>query len=183
MIKTICGIEIERLIKKPTPQELGAIVAEWNDQKQVDFFLALDKSLRNCCAGKPFLQWQAIANTIIKTEEELCDGSASQFFKEIQSRLEPQQQPPQNPTKPDNVEVLWSLVATLRASLRVMLALMESDVKLKCVSYGETRQKVMTEARALVPEIKVQWLYVYNDGCKTRRNQFSNPYDKRLSCC
>jgi len=84
MTQTICGIEIHKLTKRPTPQELAGIVAGWDD-----FFIALGESLRNCCAGKPFMQWQAIADTIKKTEEELCDGSASQFFREIQCRMEP----------------------------------------------------------------------------------------------
>ena len=90
MTKTICGIDINLLTKQPRPQELALIVAEWNDQKQTDFFIALGEAIRNCCGGNHFMQWQAIANKIKKTEEEICDGSASQFFKEIQSRLEPE---------------------------------------------------------------------------------------------
>lgn len=93
MTDTICGIELEKFTKRPTPQELAVIVAHWHDQQQADFFIALGESLRNCCRGKPFMQWQAIANAIVKTEQELCDGSASQFFREVQSRLEPETNP------------------------------------------------------------------------------------------
>lgn len=85
---TICNIDVELFARRPSPQELAVVVAEWHDQQQADFFIALGEELRNRCNGKPFMQWQAIATAIVKTEEELCDGSASQFFREIQSRLE-----------------------------------------------------------------------------------------------
>ena len=90
MTKTICGVDISLFCKQPKPQEVAAIVAEWNDQQQADFFIALGEALRNCCGGKEFMQWEAIANKIKTTENEICDGSASQFFREIQSRLEPE---------------------------------------------------------------------------------------------
>jgi hypothetical protein len=83
---TICGID-ERLFKqKPTPAELGDIIAHWTDKQQAEFFGCLGESLRNCC-GSVFVQWQAIADALRTREEELLDESGSDFLKEIVHRL------------------------------------------------------------------------------------------------
>lgn len=63
----------------------------------------------------------------------------------------------------DDVEWLNSTVVemsqenfALRSSLRVMLALMESDVEFGYIKAFETRQRVMAEARLLVPKVETE---------------------------
>ena len=86
-MQTICGIDLDKLAKKPTPEELGAIVAHWNSEDQAMFFVSLGEALRNCCGGSHFMQWQAISDSIKEVEARLCDGSASQLIDEINQRL------------------------------------------------------------------------------------------------
>lgn len=87
-MQTICGIDISKLAKAPSPDELGAIVARMNSDDQAKFFVAMGEHIRNCCGLRAPMQWQYIADSIEQIEEKLCDGSASQLFREIQSRLE-----------------------------------------------------------------------------------------------
>lgn len=77
-MQTICGIDIGKLAKAPSPDELGAIVARMNSDDQAKFFISMGEELRNSCGGKHFMQWQHIADSISQLEERLCDGSASQ---------------------------------------------------------------------------------------------------------
>lgn len=83
----ICGIDLQVFTKRPTPEELGAIVADMPSDEQAEFFMAFGEQLRNMCGGREALQWQAISDSIAKLEHELCDGSASQVINEIQCRL------------------------------------------------------------------------------------------------
>lgn len=87
--KTLCGIDHELFVKRPTPKELAAIIAGWNSHKQAEFFIDLGEQLRFQCGGRVFMQWQAIADDLMKREKEDCDASGSQFLKEITTRLEP----------------------------------------------------------------------------------------------
>ena len=84
---TICGIEMKMFSKGPTPKELGTIVAHMPSDEQAEFFAALGEGLRNCCGGREFMQWQAIANSIRDLERNLLDGSASRLIDEINQRL------------------------------------------------------------------------------------------------
>jgi hypothetical protein len=86
-MQTVCGIDISKLAKAPSPDELGAIVARMNSEDQAKFFVVMGEELRNSCGGREFMQWQYIANSIKELEEQLCDGSASQLIREIQVRL------------------------------------------------------------------------------------------------
>lgn len=86
-MQTICGIDVKFLSRRPTPQELGAIVAHWGSDEQARFFASLGEELRNSCGGIHFMQWQAISDSIKELEEEFCDGSASQLIDEINQRL------------------------------------------------------------------------------------------------
>lgn len=87
----ICGIDLAAFTNKPTPQELGEIVAGWFDNDQAEFFLALGEQLRNKCGLNVGMQWEYIACAIKKLETELCDGSASELIDELQQRLAPEQ--------------------------------------------------------------------------------------------
>jgi hypothetical protein len=86
-MQTICGIDIKKLAKAPSPDELGLIVARMNSEDQAMFFIAMGEELRNSCGGKHFMQWQYIADSIQQLEEKLCNGSASQLIDEINQRL------------------------------------------------------------------------------------------------
>jgi hypothetical protein len=86
-MQTLCGIDVKYLAQRPTPEELGEIVAHWNSDDQAMFFISLGEALRNCCGGSHFMQWQAISDSIKEIEERLCDGSASQLIDEINQRL------------------------------------------------------------------------------------------------
>ncbi len=86
-MQTICGIDLRFLANKPTPEELGAVVAHMHSDDQALFLISLGEELRNCCGGHHFMQWQAISDSIKQIEEKLCDGSASQLIDELQQRL------------------------------------------------------------------------------------------------
>lgn len=86
-MQTICGIDISKLAKKPSPDELGAVVARLNSDDQAKFFLVLGEEIRNTCGGREPMQWQYIADSIKDLEEKLCDGSASQLLDELNQRL------------------------------------------------------------------------------------------------
>ena len=86
-MQTLCGIDVKYLARRPTPEELGAIVAHWNSEDQAMFFICMGEGLRNNCGGKHFMQWQYIADSIKTIEARLCDGSASQLIDEINQRL------------------------------------------------------------------------------------------------
>ena len=86
-MQTICGIDITKFAKSPSPDELGAIVARMNSEDQAKFFCVMGEELRNSCGGNHFMQWQHIADSIRQLEETLCDGSASQLIDEINQRL------------------------------------------------------------------------------------------------
>jgi len=87
-MQTICGIDITKLAKAPSPDELGAIVAHMNSEDQAKFFVVMGEEIRNGAGGRAAMQWQYIADSIKKLEEKLCDGSASQLIDEIHQRLE-----------------------------------------------------------------------------------------------
>jgi hypothetical protein len=86
-MRTICGIDVTKLAKAPTADELGLLVAHMNSDEQAKFFVVLGEELRNCCGGREMFQWQYISDSIASLEEKLCDGSASQLINEIQCRL------------------------------------------------------------------------------------------------
>jgi uncharacterized Zn finger protein len=86
-MQTICGIDITKLAKVPSPDELAAIVARMNSEDQAKFFVVLGEEIRNCCGGRHFMQWQYISDSIQQLEEKLCDGSASQLIDELDQRL------------------------------------------------------------------------------------------------
>ena len=86
-MKTICGIEVSKFSKAPTPDELGSIAARMSSEDQAKFFLAFGEELRNHCGGLTGVQWDYIAESISLLEEKLCDGSASQLVAEIHQRL------------------------------------------------------------------------------------------------
>jgi hypothetical protein len=86
-MQTICGIDVQKLAKAPTPDELGVLVAHMNSDDQAKFFLVLGEEIRNSCGGREMFQWQYISDSIAALEEKLCDGSASQLINEIQCRL------------------------------------------------------------------------------------------------
>lgn len=87
MADYVCGIALDNFKHKPTPEELGAIVAGWNSEEQAMFFICMGEGLRNRCGGRHFMQWQHIADDLKATEERLCDGSGSQLIEEIACRL------------------------------------------------------------------------------------------------
>ncbi len=86
-MQTICGIDVKYLTRKPTPEELAAVIAHWNSEEQAMFFISLGEELRNCCGGREFMQWQHIADSIKEVEERLCDGSGSRLIDEINQRM------------------------------------------------------------------------------------------------
>lgn len=86
-MQTICGTDVKYLSKKPSPEELGQVIAHWNSEDQAKFFSALGEELRNCSGNRVAMQWQYIADSIQQLEEKLCDGSASQLIDEINQRL------------------------------------------------------------------------------------------------
>jgi hypothetical protein len=88
MAKTICGIDCELFAKRPTPKELATIIAGWNSSQQADFFLDLGEQFRFQCGDRVFMQWQYIAEELMKRENELCDGSGSQLLKELTDRID-----------------------------------------------------------------------------------------------
>lgn len=86
-MQTICGIDITKFAKEPSPSELGAIVARMNSDDQAKFLLIFGEELRNVCGYRACFQWRYIADSIAHLEEKLCDGSASQLIQEIQRCL------------------------------------------------------------------------------------------------
>lgn len=91
-MRTICGIDITKLAKPPTPNELGMILAHMNSHEQAEFFMVMGEELRNCCGGREFMQWQYIADAIKELEERVLDSSGSQLILEISGRLYPEDQ-------------------------------------------------------------------------------------------
>jgi hypothetical protein len=86
---TISGIPIRALSAKPSPSELGKIVAHWPSEKQAAFFIELGQALDNCCGQfRAQLQISAIAREIQSEEERLCDGHGSYVVKTLFGFLE-----------------------------------------------------------------------------------------------
>ena len=93
MSDKICGIEVGAFTLKPTPDELGAIVAHWDDCDQAEFFMCFAQTLRNCCGFKDESQIDWIARVIVKKEIEACDGKGSQLIKSLAAFIESYEMP------------------------------------------------------------------------------------------
>jgi hypothetical protein len=83
MADKICGIEVDAFTLKPTPEELGTIVAHWNDADQAEFFISLANRLRDCCGFKDESQICWIARTIVERETEILNGLGSEFIEKL----------------------------------------------------------------------------------------------------
>jgi hypothetical protein len=86
-MQTLCGIDARKFADKPTPEELGAIVARMNSKDQALFLMSFGEQLRFTSGGRVAMHWQYIADDVKELEEALLDGSASQLITEISQRL------------------------------------------------------------------------------------------------
>lgn len=85
--QTICGIKLDAFAKKPTPEEIGMLVAHWASDEQAAFFLHLGEKLHDCCNFRDEIQCSAIGRDIDALETELFDGSASRIIRMLADGL------------------------------------------------------------------------------------------------
>jgi hypothetical protein len=85
--QTICGIKIDAFAQKPTPEEIGMLVAHWNSEDQASFFLHLGEKLHDCCNFRDEIQCSQIGRDIGVLETMLLDGSASRVIRMIADSL------------------------------------------------------------------------------------------------
>jgi hypothetical protein len=93
MNQTICGVELAAFKTKPTPSEVGDIVARWDDADQAEFFMCFADTLRNCCGWKDDAQIDWIARSLVKKEIEACDGKGSQLIKSLAAFIDSHEEP------------------------------------------------------------------------------------------
>lgn len=84
---TICGIDQDHFKRRATPIELAKVIAGWHSDEQAEFIVCLAEALRDRCGGSAFMQVKAIADCIIKVENDPLGGDGTDLLKEIVHHL------------------------------------------------------------------------------------------------